>query len=613
MSPADIPRPGQDGITRTIRFRRVVTKTLSEWFAYVQGGIELKINGQTFHQPRDTVVGPFTEFSVLEYNKRVVFLFLSQASVDYNPAREKKHPLSPMGRVVDAAKQGLAHLRSKNGSASEKKGTAAPGSPLRKKPAILPKNADPCAYFNRRIQEWRKLRAHLGVRLEAAALYPRAGETPQWLLDSVVYRAIASVTTALELENGVQFAQLDQVNSQLARNTQLDGPQSLIGPGQELFMPYNHGMIHWLLVRVRNTESGPEISSYNSSTGIAPPDDELVATVLQTGWYSGLSDMAYEVRHVPTVHQARGWECGYITIMNAWCLALGLTPSGKYARFEERYKEVIEVINLAMSGLMDSATILALARCIGFVTEDSTAVAEGRDFTRTVPFLTGDSLVTYTTRRWEIEQSLHAPAIRLDVDAIRYILEHTDFRNPTPDQPSAAELIQDFSRWLRMNGIELATDDGVDSSGPLSPVSPTTIRRAFKQLAEVGFPSVPKSLPENLRLLRQIWNVYHGLLKENDVLPAIRQKRQQEKEEQRRARHDLEEDADGVGIDYYPYSNPVYNTLDRLSMLPSTQVLSPEDDERLAAADAAVQTPPGTNPEEKKDKPRRIRLIVRKR
>ena len=80
----------------------------------------------------------------------------------------------------------------------------------------------------------------------------------------------------------------------------------------------------------------------------------------------------YVVKEV--AQQRGGWQCGYHTIMNAWILAMGLTPNPNpskqlITRFDEDLRNLVEV---ALAGLLDWGTLYAFFRCWDLIAEDKT-------------------------------------------------------------------------------------------------------------------------------------------------------------------------------------------------------------------------------------------------
>lgn len=61
-----------------------------------------------------------------------------------------------------------------------------------------------------------------------------------------------------------------------------------------------------------------------------------------------------------------GQTCGIHTILNAWVSALELTLNSAFVPGEAFYREAVSMINLAMSGYMDSTTISCWLHCRGY-------------------------------------------------------------------------------------------------------------------------------------------------------------------------------------------------------------------------------------------------------
>lgn len=82
--------------------------------------------------------------------------------------------------------------------------------------------------------------------------------------------------------------------------------------------------------------------------------------------------------------QANHWACGLHTVLNAWALALGLLPSKNGAFGQNFYKEAVRLINMAVSGHMDSRTIHAFFLHYDFVTRvDGEDIPADRRFANT--------------------------------------------------------------------------------------------------------------------------------------------------------------------------------------------------------------------------------------
>ncbi|THX61213.1 hypothetical protein D6D06_00743 [Aureobasidium pullulans] len=570
-----------NGETRTIRFRRVISELTFHWFAFVQKGTVLSINGQSFPSSRDYVAGPFPSFSILEYDQRCVFLCLSRDGVDYTPSSRETHETTSRMAAAFAKEQERKKASGESaGSSSSKSGSSKSeaddsGIKLRFQPERQPEDIEACEYFQWRLQEWKTLRDRAKVELDdQAPKYPGANYQ-EWLTDSVVYRAIASVTTAIELENDVPFAQIDEASYQQARHA--IKPQgydnSVIGPRAEFLLPFNSDNrsngSHWVLVHAKMTETGPEIHCYDSAGITNHYDSAIRLTLRYSLWYGSLENQPglTEVTHHAVPIQPGGWECGYFTIMNAWCLALGMTPSAELgtSMSKVRILDLIDMINLSMSGFMDSATIQAFMRCTGFVEQGSDTIAGDRHFTRSVPFLNQSGMNKYINMRRDIEQHPNSGTKRLDIETIRYILRYTGHE---VENLGAEAILERFDKWLKDNNIIEA-----EPTSPFSPISPKTIEMCFTSVTVHETQQVPVPWPTEVKALRKVWRVYHKLLRREGLLACPLEDRAAQKEA------GAPSTQEGVPRDdtYYPYESAKIVTLDRLGMLPSTDVLSPTE------------------------------------
>jgi hypothetical protein len=553
-----------------IRFRRVGTKHGSKWFAMVRNGANLKLNGQRFPSAVDFVVGPLPPFSIVEYDGRVIFLYVGRRGVDYIPKAVSPRAQEGISRIVQHL--GVDTDQTTHVSRNEISDVT---SKLRIQPEQQPNDVDDCKYFEWRMKEWTMLKCRSNVQLEDMVKDAQKSFA-EWLLDTVVFRAIASVTTAIELENGVGFAQISELGSQVARNPHLPYVNTLVGPGQEFFLPFNTDSqtgIHWLLLHIRNTSTGPEVNCYNSGKGTY--EDAIMRTVINTGWCDRTAaEQTQPLRIVnrPCAQQPAAWECGYFTILNSWCLALGMTPSTKSTKALSmvRVQDVINMINLSMSGFMDSATIQSFMRCVGFVDAGFGTIANDRHFTRSVPFLSKYSMDHYVRMRQSIDLQPASTVNRLNSDTMRYLLEHT---GSTGVHGGHARLIlQDFDKWLHEQDLKDYDNDS-HLLIPLSPISPAAIRLAFERVADFGLWRIPRVLPADDRDLRKMWNVYHRSLRAQDMLTSVRATRAEQK---RGGNHTTQELVDRDDVNY-PYDDPRVIVLDRLGMLPSQNVLSADE------------------------------------
>lgn len=601
-----------------IRFRRVVEKGCISWFAYVEAGLDLKINAWDLNKPDDIIVGPLHGFSVVEYGDRAVFLYLNKEAVNHNPSFGVTKPNT---RIVDYPSQltlnGVREAKgwmgkrlggregSRKNSDESKKTPEEQGAKGQQKtiedqkgkqksqpavsnakplPEVLSDDVKPCEYFEMRMKEWRKLRdkTNITVTDPLPARRSPTGSYP-WIEDHHISRAIASVVTAIELENDVPFALVSDVTAQTIREGMvLDHKDNLpvdwFGEKQELFLPWNDNVmgngIHWILVHVKDSSRGPQIRYYDSLGNNWPRDsancDDFRIAVRNLLWYGGeiddQPDYSDAVSMGLTAQQDNAWACGHLTILNAWCLALGLTPNHKLEQVFKRMGDLVEMINLALAGLMDSATILAFVRCVKFVVpmEPATVpvISSDRHFSRTVPFLSEIHHYDYIRERRRIAQRPNVPPIRREV--IEQILKYGNFGYSEDD---IRENLVSYHQFLGFMDIE-------GPKSPLSPVSPITMRRVLEAAANTGI-ALPTTLPQGDRDLKQIFDIYRKLLDTDGVLGTVRLERAQEK-------------ADDAAAGVIPmdtseelrspiYGNAAKTALGRLDRLPSKVVLTPEE------------------------------------
>ncbi|KAH0349992.1 hypothetical protein KCU81_g2669, partial [Aureobasidium melanogenum] len=569
--------------TRIIRLRKVFSAYASRWFAFVQRDTHLTVNGQNYPNTHDIIIGPLPPFSVVEYHDRVVFLYLNRESVDYRPGKLDSQP--SISRILasfkddkkSASKGGtpVAAAASSRGEIVDIKTSA------KTEPEVQPKDSDSSEYFKWRMREWKLLKDRSNVALIDPAKPPDVFGRAEWLVDSVVYRAIASVTTAIGLENDIDFAMIDEWGYRLIKRAQGPENESLAtaGRNRDLFLPYNtndtHGL-HWLLVHAKYVNSNPEIHVYDTLSMARGQEEKIKRAVLNTRLYDVSEDLdedLIDLTHHIVARQPSGWECGYLTILNAWCLALGMKPgvARHYATSVNRILELIDMINYSMAGFMDSATIQAYMHCVGFVDADHNTIASDRHFTRSVPFLTKESLNTYILMRQELEKNPHSAIRRLDLATVRFLLRPQlgDFEDLDTMKPEV--LFQHFDRWLKDRDLIQW-----DPKSPLSPTSPATMRLAFGIAESTRTEGAPlPTIPDDTKLLRKIWNIYHRMLKQQGYLGVARQERAKDMADGSFSTQEISNDAK------YPYDDPKVVALDRLGMLPTEHFLTPYEKENI--------------------------------
>lgn len=107
-------------------------------------------------------------------------------------------------------------------------------------------------------------------------------------------------------------------------------------------------------------------------TGVVPPDYNPLA-----GDITIANSAANQREH---------WSCGVHAVLNGWCYALGVPPTATGVRLGGNFaRDAVQLINLALQGFMDAATIEAFLRCYRFIPSDR-RVGSNRMFDRTIPF-----------------------------------------------------------------------------------------------------------------------------------------------------------------------------------------------------------------------------------
>lgn len=574
-----------------IRFKRVFSEYAIQWFGFVRKGSELVVNGQEYPSSRDFVIGPFPSFSILEYHDRVVFLYLNSEGLDYLPG--KLDHQQTIDRIIEKFKKEQdSKGKDKEADAPSRGETIDSSIIVRIAPEIQPEDADSCAYFRWRMAEWRVLHERSGVRSREPLQESYPNGEAAWLLDSSIWRAIASVTTAIGVEHNIDFAMIDEEGYRRAREYGGNYRNLVItGRNGDLFLPFNtsdDGGMHWLLVHVKYVNDAPEIHTYDSlnrdpekhvwdplkSHGYSKGQIKLIKnTVVQTGLYDDPMFMADDLDNIPITHhpvkrQPLGFECGYYTILYSWALALGMRPGTKEhtAASGARIDDLIELINLATAGFMDSATIQAFMRCTGFLDPAHNTIAADRHFTRTVPFLAKTSVNRYILQRREIDKNPVSATRRIDLNTMRILLDSANPGALEVDRMSPDNILLLFDKWLKERNL-------VDPTTPPSPTSPETIRLTFGIAQSMGPAewAVASHIPDDTRILRQIWDIYHQTLKKKGYLGQARVERTRNLANGELSSQEVATDA------HYPYGDPKLVVLDRLGMLPSTDTLTPDE------------------------------------
>ncbi|KAF2020092.1 hypothetical protein BU24DRAFT_489925 [Aaosphaeria arxii CBS 175.79] len=155
---------------------------------------------------------------------------------------------------------------------------------------------------------------------------------------------------------------------------------------------------------------------------------------------------------VTVPRQSNGWACGVHTVLNAWILVLGLRINqDKYEYEEEMYEEAIDLMQLAVSGLLDWKTLASWLIANDLVTdEDFNSVQENRRFTLT-QFQSKDNGFEYDDvfegcmkscpdlNQWDCTSNYDFN--RLDVSIVD---DNDSFIFPSPQATSLPRPIEDF-------------------------------------------------------------------------------------------------------------------------------------------------------------------------
>lgn len=171
-----------------------------------------------------------------------------------------------------------------------------------------------------------------------------------------------------------------------------------IGFGEHMSQAYygteeadEYGISHFLLAVLQEQEGHITVHFLDSSQN----DNEFYAflfrrvqkTARDLKWISddaGEPQFEKGPRIIRVPSQTNGWACGYHTILNAWILALGLTPNLKARFWEDTYRQIREIMECAFAGLLDWKTLVAWLFCCKFTVEgDASAIPDDRKFKMT--------------------------------------------------------------------------------------------------------------------------------------------------------------------------------------------------------------------------------------
>ncbi|KAI7497872.1 hypothetical protein KC367_g5551 [Hortaea werneckii] len=281
----------------------------------------------------------------------------------------------------------------------------------------------PCEVLAERLAAWREV-----ARAEAQADFTPLQEGHE-LFQETAFLAIASVTEAIAAAGGPAFALIDPVLGGIPGSA-----QRVLRPRHTVLFPahrgrgYRDGGGHLYLYIIRGVE--PEGAQSENATrfqveahdSFRPTRNatlqgrlfEAVRLRLENGGWTGHGfgdpedDALFANRIVAgegIADQRAGWNCGFHTVLNAWAHALNLQTVAAGVRLGGQFNAVsVEMVNLAMQGFMDSATIEAFFLCHGYVAADQ-RVPLNRRFDRTRPFRRLEELQQFLAER-RLEEDL---------------------------------------------------------------------------------------------------------------------------------------------------------------------------------------------------------------
>ncbi|KAK4546244.1 hypothetical protein LTR36_002381 [Oleoguttula mirabilis] len=245
------------------------------------------------------------------------------------------------------------------------------------------------------------------------------------LWQDIAFQAIASVSEAVVQTGGATFSLLDTSRTNVHGTA--PGAQTVARPGNEVLYPVHRGRgrgghLALYVVRANEAASGEaattfRVECHDSSRGtraVAHGARAFADARLQlenngwTGPNTGPSNanrnlIQGDITLAPSVvYQTAGWNCGFHTVFNAWAYALGVQTADAGVRLGLQFDtHSVQIVNLALRGLMDAATIEAFFLCYGFIAPEQ-RVPLNRRFDNTIPFPTGE------------EYTLHVARVRLE-------------------------------------------------------------------------------------------------------------------------------------------------------------------------------------------------------
>ncbi|KAJ4368013.1 hypothetical protein N0V83_006368 [Neocucurbitaria cava] len=263
----------------------------------------------------------------------------------------------------------------------------------------LPKDYDPCVDFRQRMDGL--LREHdADLRdLRDRERNTVTTEYGEWLDDTEVSLAIASVTLAISELQGIDggFGFFHPISiQQCAADTYPLPISPTLRPGRPLLLPI-HIQAHYILLVIQLDEQGQtsfsvlDSKAYHLNMRHRQSVHDLAQRIVKrSDWNRHVTGGEDLIHHspphttwIPVSQQPSDNECGYYTILNAWTLALGLLPNPNIHHDwnDQFFSDVNNLVHLARLGRADWKLIYSFLRCRGFANDGH--VPRDRQFTAT--------------------------------------------------------------------------------------------------------------------------------------------------------------------------------------------------------------------------------------
>lgn len=337
----------------------------------------------------------------------------------------------------------------------------------------LPTDGKPCDFLEQSLGHWREMYAQQELSSPVVS--------GVWLTTSHVFRAINAVAEAIRNQHGVEFALIDDATAQALRagtpisSTNLfqsalgeSYEHQMLGQRRDWFLPWHYERrpstagvsgvgkpekgyaAHHFLVHIRlDAQNQVTVKIYDSKPAhleaMRPQLIEHVRRAIQMSEWLGsdgdtaqtvIPDAAFDWEPVATQHDST--NCGDFVIFNSWIRMLGLTPTDAVPQNQAIWRIAAEVINMAINGTIDSATIHAFLACYGFV-QRGTAIPTNRVFDRTFAFRTDLDLFDHEVVRAAEARSMQPgkfPALAPEIPAAAPASQPPILQAPTPPTPS---------------------------------------------------------------------------------------------------------------------------------------------------------------------------------